>query len=223
MTSTRSTAPDITDDELQALLGEITSTAEKAEEHGISTDIDDITSLRAAFFVMRERIAYMGWIGDRIAQRAGLEETGGVSGPPSLACRNGGQDMSDMQTEGEQAPKNETDEDHYQQIRAMPAALTKEEMRKMEESFQKDLHGVARRAALAVLTNSCAYLFEQIESDRAAATAIMDALFAIDEYLEHLRGVTETVAAASERLTVGLSLRDDMQEILEEVKAARAA
>ena len=88
MTSTRNAAPDITGDELRALLGEITSTAEKAEEHSFSADIDDITSLRAAFFEMRERIAYMGWIGDRIAQRAGLEEFRGGADewllPPEL-------------------------------------------------------------------------------------------------------------------------------------------
>lgn len=74
MASTRAVAPNITGRELQALLDEITGMAVKIEQHCFATDENDIDSLQAAFYAMRERVAYMGWIADWIAQRAGLNE-----------------------------------------------------------------------------------------------------------------------------------------------------
>ena len=76
--------------------------------------------------------------------------------------------------------------------------------------------GPARRAALAVLAQPCEHLFAQIESNRAAAVALAAARASIADYLAHLAAVVETMKAAELRLTLGLCVRDDMEEVIAE-------
>lgn len=106
----------------------------------------------------------------------------------------------------------------YQRIRAMPAAITEAQALQMEAAFREDRHGLARRAALAVLSQPCEHLFAQIESDRATAVAMAASRGWITDYLAYLAAVVETMKAAELRLTTALCVRDDMDAVIADAR-----
>ncbi|MCO5121296.1 MAG: hypothetical protein M9951_16915 [Burkholderiaceae bacterium] len=75
--STSAPQTGIDSDELHGLLGEITAAAIETDAYCITIATEDPDEVQAAYFVMRERIAYMGWIADRIAGKAGLLQARG--------------------------------------------------------------------------------------------------------------------------------------------------
>lgn len=112
----------------------------------------------------------------------------------------------------------ESDEALYHRLRALPAAITEVQAREMEATFREDRHGLARRAALAVLSQPCEHLFTQIESDRATAVAMAASRGWITDYLAYLAALAETMKAAELRLTTALCVRDDMGAVIAEAE-----
>ena len=108
----------------------------------------------------------------------------------------------------------------YEEIKAMPAVITADQMKTIEAAHQSDPHGFARRSALAVLSQPCADIFEKIETDRETAVAVAAMLSCVDNLLTHIDAYREMISAAQTRLMVGLCARDDMEAVLAEGEAS---
>lgn len=114
-------------------------------------------------------------------------------------------------------------DDLYASAKALPAALTKEQMIEMEDVYREDRNGLARRAALATLTVPCAGLFESVEQDRETAAAMASVALAMRGYIEHLEAVKNIVVAAETRVSMALCAREDMADLFAEAEQERAA
>jgi hypothetical protein len=100
-------------------------------------------------------------------------------------------------------------------IRKSPALMTHEQMYEYEKGVQTD-SGIARRGALAVLTQPGAKLIDGIYQDRETAVAMAAMYELISVYHKDLEGLTKLVDVALARLIVALANRTDMNEILAE-------
>lgn len=102
-----------------------------------------------------------------------------------------------------------------------PAQLARDQMENMEQRAQDTEHsrGVARRLALATLTRSGQEIIDSIK-ERSIAVAMADTVRVIDDNVSDLQTLIELMQSASLRITMALCTREDMQEILDEVKAA---
>ena len=100
-----------------------------------------------------------------------------------------------------------------------PAQLARDQMENMEQRAQDTEHsrGVARR--LATLTRSGQEIINSIK-ERSIAVAMADTVRVIDDNVSDLQTLIELMQSASLRITMALCTREDMQEILDEVKAA---
>ncbi|HPU52929.1 MAG TPA: hypothetical protein PK359_15325 [Burkholderiaceae bacterium] len=107
----------------------------------------------------------------------------------------------------------------YDQMKAQPAAITKAQMRELEEAFQDEGWGIARRIGLAVLTEPCAKVFEQVGADRSLAVAMAGAERDIGAYIDLLDAFRDALTDARNRITMGLCVRDDMAAVLAEAEA----
>lgn len=111
-------------------------------------------------------------------------------------------------------PKSPIDLDAlYHKVRNMPAAIDPRQMEGIEANFQRDPFGVARRTALAVLTQPCDEMFAKIDADRSFAEAMAAAHESIKDYTETLEELLEAMQGARLRIAVGLCNREDMDDV----------
>lgn len=98
--------------------------------------------------------------------------------------------------------------------------LTKDQMVDVEKNFSRN-GAQTRRLGLGVLTKSWLEISKPVQNDRELAFSCASLSLAIDDYMTDLNGFIEMMSAASIRLKLSLTGREDMTELLEEAKQER--
>jgi hypothetical protein len=108
----------------------------------------------------------------------------------------------------------------FENFESQPPQITPEQRDELESKFAGNPDGFWRRLALASLTQSGVELIRiMTNDDRDLALEYMRAQSAISEYATRLRSFADMMESASVRIGIALCSRDDMQTLMEEVKA----
>lgn len=103
---------------------------------------------------------------------------------------------------------------------AQPAQLTVKQIETVEARLSGN--DIGRRVALVALTKSGAELMEAFSGKRDTALELVRVANAATAYAMLLRNVADLMDTASTRLNLALCSREDMQAILDEVKAVES-
>lgn len=108
----------------------------------------------------------------------------------------------------------------WSDFESLPPVLTSNQVDELETAAQSRAKGdgVARRVALATLSQPGAHLIKSFEKDRDAAVAFAAAARGIAGYREYLKGLDEALQAAEVRIRTALCVRDDMQDVIAEAE-----
>ncbi len=102
------------------------------------------------------------------------------------------------------------------------APLSGEQVDTLEKAMQEaeSNHGICRRVAVASLGRSGAELVDAANKDREVAVAFAETASCIRSEVERLKSIIEMMESAIFRSELALFEREDMEEIMSEVKAA---
>lgn len=106
-----------------------------------------------------------------------------------------------------------------EQLRAAPPLLEKQQMYAIEDNIRADQ---MRRVVLAVASMPGDELLQQTENDREFAVAVLQGgIFSeMDSVIERYKGLVSLLETVQVRLVISLSMREDMESVIEEGKAA---
>ncbi|WP_126286629.1 hypothetical protein [Burkholderia stagnalis] len=111
--------------------------------------------------------------------------------------------------------KNKFADRIFEQIEAAPALISKDDVQSIENVIARDSF---RRAALLFATSSGAELCRKIENDREFARAVAHVHEELGSVVERYRELASLIHTVDARLMIALCGREDMQEIIQEVR-----
>ena len=100
------------------------------------------------------------------------------------------------------------------------APLRKRDLDELEQHARDDSHGVNRRLAFSIMTLSGKKLVAAVRKDRDAAVAFAECADCLHGTIGHLEGLLGFMRCAETRTRIALAIREDMQEIIAEARAA---
>ncbi|MDR2625035.1 MAG: hypothetical protein LBC37_01735 [Zoogloeaceae bacterium] len=104
----------------------------------------------------------------------------------------------------------------FARMEAKEAFLTCEDMDKIEATWKHEKR--SRRASLLILTKPWAWLNQKAIADREFALAIAEAWQSNEENIQFYKGLVEAIEQANIWAMTALCGREDMNDLLEEVK-----
>jgi hypothetical protein len=105
------------------------------------------------------------------------------------------------------------------QFKEQPPQITPDQCEQMETKFVDNTMAILRRVALASLTRSGSELVEVVTAERDMAIQTERARNYISDYAKRLRSFADMMESASTRMGIALCYREDMQTLMEQVKA----
>lgn len=134
-----------------------------------------------------------------------------------MAAESVANPVADLTDEDWNAMDDKTYEANLEKlIDTAPALLSFEEMDQIEKWWCEGIR--RRRCSLVLLTMPAKELTEKVHSDRDFAIAVADVLDGIKDVVNVSEELTQLFRAVEARTILALSVREDMQEIVEAAK-----